>query len=71
MGIYDLNQTFYLWQDIENVIDWLGELYTIDYTDGLRHYKSKTILAPEDHWVSKESNDTGYPETKRMITVGL
>lgn len=56
MEIYDLNQTYYLWQDIEEVTNQIGLLYSIENENGKRFIKSKTIVNSEHHWTSGECN---------------
>lgn len=58
MPIYDLNQTYYLWQDIEDVTNRIGLLYSIEKDNGKRFIKSKTTINSIYHWTSEECNNT-------------
>ncbi|HRP37019.1 MAG: hypothetical protein BGO87_07420 [Flavobacteriia bacterium 40-80] len=54
MNLYDLNQAYYLWEDIKEIIDRIGTLYTIEKVNGQRFIKSITET-PETTIFSKEN----------------
>lgn len=58
MQIYDLNQAYYLWEDIKEIIDRIGTLYTIEKVNGYRFIKSITEAPGKPAIFSKENEDT-------------
>lgn len=58
MQIYDLNQAYYLWEDIKEIIDRIGTLYTIEKVNGQRFIKSTTESPGKPTFFSKENEDT-------------
>lgn len=55
MQIYDLNQAYYLWEDIKEVIDRIGSLYTIEKINNQRFIKSTFEVPGKPCMISKES----------------
>ncbi len=54
MAIYNLNEAYYLWEDIEQVLNTIDSLYSIEYSNDKRFIKSKTKISSEFHFTSKE-----------------
>lgn len=55
LNVYDLNNSAYLEEDIENVIDRIGDLYEIEFLKERIKFTSK-IKFPEDaFWISDET----------------
>eukprot|EP01093_Parvamoeba_rugata_P012091 TRINITY_DN346_c0_g1_i13.p1 TRINITY_DN346_c0_g1~~TRINITY_DN346_c0_g1_i13.p1 ORF type:complete len:107 (-),score=18.50 TRINITY_DN346_c0_g1_i13:64-384(-) len=55
LNVYDLNNSAYLEEDIENVIDRIGVLYEIEFLKERIKFTSK-IKFPEDaFWISDET----------------
>ena len=55
MQIYDLNQAYYLWEDIQEIIDRIGSLYTIEKVNNKRFIKSASEVLGKPSMVSKEN----------------
>ncbi len=54
MAIYDLNQAYYLWEDIDETLNTIGLLHSIEQNKGKRFIKSKTKVSGEFHFTSEE-----------------
>jgi|TARA_B110000240_G_C13420730_1_gene419358 hypothetical protein len=57
-GIYDLDNSYYLYQDIEDILDSISNIYEIKFGVKSTEYESKIILSNEHHWTSNESAGT-------------
>lgn len=55
MQLYDLNQAYYLWEDIKEVIDRIGSLYTIEKVNGQRFIRSTFEIPGKPSMISKEN----------------
>ena len=56
--IYDLDNSYFLYQDIEDVLNLISELYDIKFGLKKNDFNSKTILSKEHHWASNKSIET-------------
>ncbi|WP_408034680.1 hypothetical protein [Tenacibaculum aestuarii] len=54
VGVYDLDNSYYLYEDIGVVLDVIGELYEVKFHHNKNEYIPKTF--DENYWVSDESN---------------
>jgi len=55
LNIYDLNNSAYLYEDIENVIDRIGNLYEIQFLKDKIKFISKIKYPENAFWVSDET----------------
>jgi hypothetical protein len=71
LDVYDLNNSAYLSEDIENVIDRIGNLYEINFLKDKIQFTSKIKFPENASWVSDETtkvfNET-IPIIKSIIT---
>ena len=58
MGIYDLNNTYYLQHDLENVLSRIDSLYKVDFLKGKTVYYPKTLVDNNHHWTSDVCKET-------------
>lgn len=54
IGIYDLNNAFYLTEDIDAILTHVGELYDVNFLKSSNTYIPKT--SNNSHWASQESH---------------
>jgi hypothetical protein len=57
MSIYSLKQGYYLYHDVEFVLNQIGELYKMDIKDGKATAESNMELDQKTHFASQESKD--------------
>lgn len=57
-GIYDLDNSYYLYQDIEDILDSISNMYDIKFGVKSTEYTSKIFLSNEHHWASNKSAET-------------
>lgn len=57
MSIYSLKQGYYLYHDVEFVLNQIGELYKVDIKDGKATAESIMELDQKNHFASPESKD--------------
>jgi len=57
MSIYSLKQGYYLYHDVEFVLNQIGELYKVDIKDGKATAESIMELDKKNHFASPESKD--------------
>jgi hypothetical protein len=53
--IYDLDNSYFLYEDIEDVFDLITNMYDLKFDANSIIYKPKTILSKEHHWTSNNS----------------
>ncbi|MGH2666650.1 hypothetical protein [Flavobacterium sp.] len=71
MDVYDLNNSAYLSEDIENVIDRIGKLYEIRFLKDKIEFTSKIMFPENASWVSDETTkvfNEAIPVIKSIIT---
>ena len=56
IGVYDLDNSYFLYEDVDKVLNDIGELYDVNFTMNSIEFTSKTI--DKNHWVSDESVST-------------
>tara|TARA_R110002020_G_scaffold250965_2_gene464875 strand:+ start:7775 stop:8311 length:537 start_codon:yes stop_codon:yes gene_type:complete len=70
LNVYDLNNSYYLYGDVESTIDRIGELYEINFFKTKIEFISKIKYPQNVSWVSDEAtksfNDT-IPVIKSLI----
>ena len=54
LPVYDLNNSYFLYGDIEMTLDQISELFEIDFQKGKNVYKSKIVVSKEHSWISNE-----------------
>ena len=57
MSIYSLKQGYYLYHDVEFVLDQISEFYKVDIKAGKATVVSIIELDKKNHFASKESSD--------------
>ena len=71
LNIYDLNNSAYLTEDIENLIDRIGNLYQIRFLKDKIEFISKIKFPENAFWISDETTKTfnqAIPIIKSIIT---
>ena len=66
LNVYDLNNSAYLTEDIENVIDRIGNLYEIHFLKDKIEFVSKIKFPENASWASDETTKT-FNETVPII----
>ncbi|OJU79572.1 MAG: hypothetical protein BGO09_07985 [Bacteroidetes bacterium 47-18] len=54
INIYDLNNSYYLYEDIEHTIDQIGELFEIAFFKNRIEFVSKIKYPENAFWISDE-----------------
>jgi hypothetical protein len=54
-AIYDLNNSYFLYEDIDILLDEISDFYDIKFGLDKIEYLPKTIVSNEFHWMSNES----------------
>jgi len=57
MNIYDLNNSYYLRHDIEEILEKVSSLYDIEFKVSSTTFTPKTIVSNKFNWASQECND--------------
>jgi hypothetical protein len=57
MSVYDLNHTYYLWEDIKEILSRIDSLYSFENIKDKRFYNSKISIDSDIHWASKDTNE--------------
>lgn len=57
-AVYDLDNSCFLYQDIEDTLDAISNMYEVKFRIKTTEYKPKTILSNEHHWTSNKSAET-------------
>lgn len=70
ISIYDLNNSYYLYEDIENVINRIGCLYEIDFQNDNIKFTSKVKFSENVSWISEENTkvfNESVPVIKSLV----
>jgi len=57
-ALYDLNNSYFLYEDIEFILSLISDLYDIQFLKDKTIYTSKTKVSAENHWMSNQSTIT-------------
>ena len=58
MGIYDLNNVYYLEHDIKTIFESIDKLYRVEFKLDKTHLHSKTLIDNSHHWTSDVCKET-------------
>jgi len=58
ISIYDLNNPYYLYEDVDAILEDISNLYQVNFGISLTEYIPKTLVPKEFHWISDESTST-------------
>lgn len=67
IAIYDLNNPFFLYEDVEAVLDDISNIYGAKFNSDKTDYISKIIIPQEIYWASEESNQIFNKSIPKII----